>query len=106
VLSGISEQDTAAQAKAALTSAYESFVAARKVAIGDDGRTLMMAAAAVDLAIEFLSPPAPDLALAAGSCKEAQGLVDQTRAYAPGGSIAIVVDPGKRKLEEALALLA
>jgi len=105
-LSATSEHDTAAQAKAALISAYESLVAARKVAVGDDGRTLLMAAAAVDLAIEFLSPPAPDLALAAGSCKEAQELVGKTRAYAPGGSIAIVVDPGKRKLEEALALLA
>lgn len=100
------EHDTAALAKAALTSAYESLVAAKKVAIGDDGRTLMMAAAAVDLAIECLSPPSTDLALAAGSCREAFMLVGKTRAYAPGGSIALVVDPGKRKLEEALALLS
>lgn len=110
-MSATAEQETAARTKAArarlaLASAYESFVAGRKVAVGDDGRTLSMAAAAIDLAIELLSPPAPELALAAGSCKEAAELLAQTRAYAPGGSIAIVVDPGKRKLEEALALLS
>ncbi len=89
-----------------MTSAYESLVAAKKVVVGDDGRTLVMAAAAVDLAIECLSPPALDLALAAGSCREAYDLVASTRAYAPGGSIAVAMEPGKRKLEEALSLLS
>jgi hypothetical protein len=81
-------------------------VAAKKVVVGDDGRTLMMAAAAVDLAIECLSPPAPDFTLAAGSCQEAYDLVAKTRDYAQGGSIAMVMDPGKRKIEEALSLLS
>jgi hypothetical protein len=105
-LSANPEQDAAARARAALTSAYESLVAAKKVVVGDDGRTLMMAAAAVDLAIECLSPPSIDLPLAAGSCQEAYALVAKTRAYAPGGSIAMVVDPGKQKIEEALSLLS
>jgi len=104
-LSGSSDDDTAARAKAALTAAHEGLVAGSKVAIGDDGRTLLMAAAAVDLAIEHLTPPAADLVSAAASCREAGDLVGTTRAYAPGGTIALVLDAGRRNLDEALKLL-
>jgi hypothetical protein len=104
-LSATPKHDTAALAKSALTHAYEGLVAASKVAVGDDGRTLLMAAAAVDLAIEHLTPPTPDAASAADSCREAQHLLDNTRAYASGGNIAQTLDVGRHKLDEALRLL-
>ena len=97
--------DAATHAKVALTASYEGLVAASKVAVGDDGRTLLMAAAAVDLAIEHLSPPAPDTDSAAGSCREARDLLGTTRAYASGGNIARVLDQGRQKLDEAIDLL-
>jgi hypothetical protein len=104
-LSATPKHDAAARAKAALTTSYDGLVAASKVAVGDDGRTLLMAAAAVDLAIEHLTPPTPDTAAAAGSCQEAHALLGKTRAYAPGGSIAVVLDGGRQKLDDALKLL-
>ena len=99
------KQDAAAHARATLAAAYQGFVTAAKVAVGDDGRTLLMAAAAVDLAIEHLTPPAADPAAAAGSCREAHALLNTTRAYAPGGNIAVVLDAARRKLDEALDVL-
>jgi hypothetical protein len=104
-LSATPQHDTAARAKAALTTSYQGLVAASKVAVGDDGRVLLMAAAAVDLAIEHLTPPTPDAASAVSSCREARALLGKTRAYAPGGNIAVVLDAGRQKLDEALKLL-
>jgi hypothetical protein len=104
-LSATPKLDSAAQARAALTASYEGLVAASKVAVGDDGRTLLMAAAAVDLGIEHLTPPAPDAASAVASCREALALLGKTRAYASGGNIARTLDVGRQKLDEALALL-
>ncbi len=99
------KNDAAAHARATLAAAYQGLVAASKVAVGDDGRTLLMAAAAVDLAIEHLTPPAADPASAAVSCREAHALLAKTRAYASGGNIAMALDAGRQKLEEALVLL-
>jgi hypothetical protein len=99
------KHDAAAAARLALAAAYEGLVAASKVAVGDDSRTLLMAAASVDLAIEYLTPPAPDTAAALDSCDEARALIGTTRAYAPGGNIAIALDAGQQQLDEALRLL-
>ncbi len=89
-----------------LADAYTAMVAASKVAVGDDGQTLAGAAAAIDLAVEFLTPPTAEIVLAAGSCREALALVNNTRSYAPGGSIANLLDPARKKLDDALRLLA
>jgi hypothetical protein len=104
-LSANPKHDAAAHAKTTLAAAYQGLVAASKVAVGDDGRTLLMAAAAVDLAIEHLTPPTTDAASAASSCREAHALLANTRAYAPGGNIAVALDAGRQKLDEALLLL-
>jgi hypothetical protein len=98
--------DSTAKARAVLADAYTEMVAASKVAVGDDGQTLLGAAAAIDLAVEFLTPPAAEVALAAGSCREALALVSNTRSYAPGGNIANLLDPARKKLDDALRLLA
>jgi len=99
-------KDSAAEARAALATAYTELLAASKVAVGDDGRTLISAAAAVDLAVELLTPPDPDAAMAANSCREALELVKQTRSYAQGGNIANLLDPARQKIEGALKTLS
>jgi hypothetical protein len=104
-LSANPTHDAVVHARATLAAAYQAFIAAAKVAVGDDGRTLLMAAAAVDLAIEHLTPPSPDPTSAASSCREAHTLLANTRAYAPGGNIAMALDAGRQKLDEALDLL-
>jgi len=100
-----SNKDVAARAKATLAAAYTELVAASKVAVGDDGKALLAASAAVDLAIELLTPPDTDAAMASGSCREALELTRSTRSYAQGGTIAKALDPAKQKLEDALELL-
>ena len=95
----------AAPARALLETAYKELLAASKVAVGDDGATLMAAAAAVDVAVESLMPGAPDLDLARASCQEAFELARNTRAYAQGGSIANVLEPARQNLAKALKLL-
>jgi hypothetical protein len=100
-----SSKDAAARAKTTLAVAYTELVAASKVAVGDDGRSLLAAAAAVDLAVELLTPPDIDTAMASGSCREALELTRSTRSYAQGGTIAKALDPAKQKLEDALELL-
>jgi hypothetical protein len=99
-------QDSAAQARVALTTAYTELLAASKVAVGDDGKTLIVAAAALDLAVELLTPPNPEVAMATNSCREALELLAETRTYAQGGNIANLLDPAKKKIEAALKLLA
>jgi hypothetical protein len=99
----VTKNDTA-PARALLESAYKELMAASKVAVGDDGATLMAAAAALDVAVESLMPGAPDLDLARASCQEALALAHRTRAYAQGGNIANVLDPARHKLAEALKL--
>jgi hypothetical protein len=98
-------KESAAQVRAALATAYTELLAASKVAVGDDGRTLVSAAAAADLAVELLTPPDPDVAMAANSCREALELLGQTRTYAQGGNIAKSLDPAKKKIEAALKIL-
>lgn len=88
-----------------LATAYTELTAASKVVVGDDGRTLLAAAAAVDLAVEMLTPPDTDAATAAQSCREALTLTQTTRSYAQGGNIANVLDPAKQKLSDALKML-
>jgi hypothetical protein len=67
---------------------------------------LLGAAAAIDVAVESLTPPSPDVALAMSSCREALELMSTTRAYAQGGTIANSLDAAKRKVELALKTLA
>jgi hypothetical protein len=98
-------KDAAAQTRATLATAYTELVAAAKVAVGDDGKILLGAAAAVDLAVEMLTPPDTDAAMAAQSCREALELTRSTRSYAQGGNIAKALDPAKQKLEDALKAL-
>jgi hypothetical protein len=98
-------KEGAAQVRRVLENAYQELLAAAKVAVVDDGETLAVAAAAVDVAIEALMPPQPDVALAASSCHEALELARRTRAYAQGGNIANALDPARRKLEDALKRL-
>lgn len=95
----------ALSARALLEIAYKELLAAAKVAVGDDGATLMAAAASTDVAVESLLPSAPELGLASASCREALDLASRTRAYAPGGSIANLLDPARQKLADALKLL-
>jgi len=99
-------KDPAASARALLESAYKELLAASKVAVGDDGATLMAAAASVDVAIESLMPGAPELELAHASCREALDVARKTRSYAQGGNIAKLLDPARQKLADALKLLA
>jgi hypothetical protein len=98
--------EIAAPARALLESAYKELLAAAKVAVGNDGATLMAAAAAIDVAIESLMPGAADLDLARATCREALEHARNTRAYAQGGSIANVLEPARRKLTEALQALS
>lgn len=100
-----SGKDAAAQARATLTAAYTELGTASKVAVGDDGKSLLAAAAAVDLAVELLTPPDIDAAMASASCREALELTRGTRSYAQGGTIAKALEPAKQKLESALKLL-
>jgi hypothetical protein len=99
------DANRAAQARALLETAYKELLAAAKVVVGDDGPTLLSAAAAVDVAVECLVPPQVELALATSSCRDAIAQARATRSYAQGGSIANLLDPARRKLDEALALL-
>jgi hypothetical protein len=57
------------------------------------------------LAVEMLTPPDTDIAMAVRSCREALDLARGTRAYAPGGNIAKSLDPAKQKVEDALKVL-
>lgn len=98
--------DTAARARLLLAAAYTELVSASKVAVGDDGKTLLGAAAAVDLAVELLTPPTADVSFAASSCREALELAKTTRAYAAGGNIAKLIDAGRDKLAAVLELLS
>jgi hypothetical protein len=98
--------DPAARARALLAEAYTELIGASKVAVGDDGKTLLGAAAAIDLAVELLTPPTPDAAFAANSCREALELANSTRAYASGGNIAKLLDGGRDKVAAALKLLS
>jgi hypothetical protein len=98
-------QDPAAQIRATLAAAYTELIAASKVAVGEDGKTLLGVAAAVDLAVESLIPPAPDRALASSSCREALSLLEKTRTYAQGGNIAKLLDPARAKIEAMLSAL-
>lgn len=98
-------QALGAQARALLENAYKELLAASKVAVGDDGATLVAAAASVDVAVESLQPPELDLALAADSCREALELGRKTRSYAHGGNIANLLDPARQKVAEALDIL-
>jgi hypothetical protein len=99
-------QAFAAQARALLESAHAELLAAAKIVVGDDGQRLVVAAASVDLAVEMLMPPDSDSALAASSCRDALGEVSATRDYAAGGTIANALEPARKKLEDALALLS
>jgi hypothetical protein len=99
------KEDSSADVRAILETAYKELLAASKVAVGDDGQTLMAAAAAVDVAVEALMPPHAEPELAASSCREALELARQTRTYAQGGNIANALDPARRKLEDSLKLL-
>ena len=98
-------KDAGAQARALLESAYKELLPASKVAVGDDGATLMGAAAAVDVAVESLLPAEADLELARSSCREALELARTTRSYAQGGNIANLLDPARDKVAAALKLL-
>jgi hypothetical protein len=104
-MTNASATDRAARARALLDAAYTELVAAAKVVVGDDARLLLTAASSVDLTVEALTPPGVDVALARGSCNEALGLAHQTRAYAQGGTIANALEPARKKIEDALALL-
>ena len=104
-MSNAPTKDAAAQARTALATAYTELLAASKVAVGEDGKTLIVAAAAVDLAVELLTPPDPDAAMAANSCREALELLGKTSSYAQGGNIANLLDPARKKLEDPLKLL-
>jgi hypothetical protein len=97
--------DAAARARATLATAYTELLAAAKVAVGADGQVLVGAAAAVDVAVELLTPPHTDAAMAAQSCRDALELTRTTRSYAQGGTIAKALDPAKRKLEDTLKVL-
>jgi hypothetical protein len=72
--------------RAELEATRADLDAASKKAIGDDGRIFLAAAAAVDLAIEALTPPNAESALAAQSCSEALTLLKITRAHRGGSS--------------------
>jgi hypothetical protein len=98
--------DSAAQARAMLAAAYKDLLAASKVAVGDDGGTLLGAAAAIDVAVECLTPPNTDTPLAMSSCREALELTSKTRTYAQGGNIANSLDAAKRHVADALKILA
>lgn len=93
------------RARELLENSYKGLLAASKVVVGEDSPTLMAAAAAVDVAIESLLPPAGDVELARSSCREALELARKTRSYAQGGNIANLLDPARQKLAEALELL-
>jgi hypothetical protein len=79
-------KDPTAQVRAELEAAHSDLNAAAKKAIGDDGRIFMAAAAALELAIESLTPPSTESALAAQSCREALALLKVSRAHGQGGS--------------------
>ncbi len=99
-------EDSAAEARTLLATAHSELVMASKVAVGNDGKTLLGAAAAAELAAECLMPPNADTATAESSCREALGLAKETRSYAQGGTIANLLDPAKEKLERALEILS
>lgn len=100
--------DPAKQARDALGSAYADLTVASKRGVAEDGKILFGAAAAIDVAVEFLLPPNVDWKLAAQNCHEALKLVKMTRAYAQrdsGGSAAQVLDEAMKKIEGALKVL-
>ncbi|HZF27573.1 MAG TPA: hypothetical protein VE907_00505 [Gammaproteobacteria bacterium] len=79
-------KDPTAPARAELEAAHSDLAVARKKAIGDDGKILLAAAAAIELAIEYLTPPHTERALAAQSCREAVALMKITRAHGQGSA--------------------
>jgi len=100
--------ESARQIRDLLSAAHADLSAVSKRAIGDDGRILFGAAAAVDLAVESLMPPNVDRELAAQSCEEALKLAKVTRAYEQresGGSIAQALAQAMKKIEDALKLV-
>jgi hypothetical protein len=91
-----------------LATAHADLSAVSKRAIGDDGRILFGAAAALDVAVEAVMPPNVDRVLAAQSCEEALKLVKVTRAHEQresGGAIAQSLAQATRKIEDALKLI-
>jgi hypothetical protein len=100
--------DPAKPARDALGAAYADLTVASKRGIAEDGKILFGAAAAIDVALEFLLPPNVDRELAAQNCHEALKLVKLTRAYAQrdsGGSAAQALDDAMKKIEDALKVL-
>ncbi len=96
------------QARDALGAARTDLAAASKRGVGDDGKIFFGAAAAIDVAVEFLTPPHVDRALAAQSCHEALALARLTRAYATresGGSNASLLEHATKNMEGALKAL-
>jgi hypothetical protein len=79
-------KDPTAPVRAELEAAHADLGAARKKAIGDDGKIFLAAAAAIELAIEYLTPPDTERALAAQSCREAIALLKITRAHGQGSA--------------------
>jgi len=103
-----SSPDPVKQARDALGVAHADLTAATKRAIGDDGKILFGAASAIDLAVEFVTPPNTDRTAAAQNCREALKLVKVTRAYAQresGGDMAKVLDRATKSIEGAVKFL-
>jgi hypothetical protein len=99
--------DIAARARASLEAAHADLEAASKKAIGDDVKIFFGAAAAIELAIEYLTPPHTDAAPAAQSTREALELLKLTRAQKQGSSsnAGMLLEQALRKIEAGLKLL-
>jgi hypothetical protein len=96
------------QVRDLLSAVHADVSAISKRAIGDDGRILFGAAAAIDVAVEALMPPEVDRELAAQSCEEALKLIKLTRAYGQrdsGGSISQALMLAMQKLADVLKLV-
>ena len=102
-----STTDPAPRARAELDAAHADLTAASKKAIGDDGKMFFGVAAAIELAVECLTPPSSDPALAAQSCREALELAKLTRAHAQGSSsnAGNLLEQAKKRIASALKLL-
>jgi len=99
--------DPATNARAELDLALADLNSASKKAIGEDGRIFVAAAAALELAIEALTPPNAERALAAQSCREALALLKITRAHRGGASsnAGIVLEQVAERLGRVTGLL-
>ena len=92
----------------ALGVAHADITTATKKAVRDDGTIFFGAAAALDVAVEYLFPESGDHVLAAQSCREALELVKGTRAYATraaGGDMAKLVEQATHRIEVVLKVL-